>query len=140
VEKSGGVATNIGVHFFDILQWIFGDVQYNIVHVDEPARASGSLELRSARVRWFLSIDGRDLPKYPQEKAGTFRSITVDGEEVEFSGGFTDLHTRSYEEILGGRGFGLKEAKAAVQTVSDIRRSKAIGLRGDYHPLLRKRL
>ena len=139
-EKSGGVATNIGVHFFDMLQWIFGDVQYNIVHVDEPAKAAGFLELKRARVRWFLSIDGRDLPKYPEEKTGTFRSITVDGEEVDFSGGFTDLHTRSYEGILAGRGFGLAEAKAAVQTVSDIRRSKAIGLRGDYHPFLKKRL
>lgn len=140
VEKSGGVATNIGVHFFDMLQWIFGDVQYNIVHVDEPAKAAGFLELKRARVRWFLSIDGRDLPKYPEEKAGTFRSITVDGAEVEFSGGFADLHTRSYEGVLAGRGFGLAEAKAAVQTVSDIRRSKAIGLRGDYHPFLKKRL
>jgi UDP-N-acetyl-2-amino-2-deoxyglucuronate dehydrogenase len=140
MEKSGGVATNIGVHFFDTLQWIFGTVQYNIVHVDEPTKAAGFLELKGARVRWFLSIDGRDLPKYPEEKAGTFRSVTVDGEEVEFSGGFTDLHTRSYEEILAGRGFGLTEAKAAVQTVSDIRRSRAIGLRGDYHPFLRKRL
>jgi len=140
VEKSGGVATNIGVHFFDMLQWIFGDVQYNIVHVDEAAKAAGFLELERGRVRWFLSIDARDLPKYPEEKTGTFRSITVDGAEVEFSGGFTDLHTRSYEGILAGRGFGLAEAKAAVQTVSDIRRSKAIGLRGDYHPILKKRL
>jgi UDP-N-acetyl-2-amino-2-deoxyglucuronate dehydrogenase len=140
IEKSGGVATNIGVHFFDMLQWILGDVQYNIVHVDEPARAAGFLELSLARVRWFLSIDARDLPKYPQEKAGTFRSITVDGQEVEFSGGFTDLHTRSYEDILAGRGFGLQEAKPAVQIVSDIRRSKAIGPKGDYHPFLKKRL
>jgi len=139
VEKSGGVATNIGVHFFDMLQWIFGDVQYNIVHVEETTKAAGFLELARGRVRWFLSIDAHDLPKYPEEKTGTFRSITVDGEEVEFSGGFTDLHTRSYESILAGRGFGLTEAKAAVQTVSDIRRSKAIGLRGDYHPILKKR-
>lgn len=139
VEKSGGVATNIGVHFFDMLQWIFGDVQYNIVHVDEPAKAAGFLELTRARVRWFLSIDSHDLPTYPQEKAGTFRSIMVDGEEVEFSGGFADLHTRSYEEILAGRGFTLADAKPAVQIVSDIRRSKAVGLEGDYHPLLKKR-
>jgi len=140
VEKSGGVATNIGVHFFDMLQWIFGDVQYNIVHVDEATKAAGFLELERGRVRWFLSIDAHDLPKYPEEKTGTFRSITVDGEDVEFSGGFTDLHTRSYEHILTGQGFGLTDAKAAVQVVSDIRRSKAIGLRGDYHPILKKRL
>jgi len=140
VEKSGGVATNIGVHFFDMLQWIFGDVQYNIVHVDEPNKAAGFLELAGARVRWFLSIDAHDLPKYPEEKTGTFRSITMDGEEIEFSGGFTDLHTRSYQEILGGRGFTLADAKAAVQIVSDIRRSKAIGAKGDYHPFLKKRV
>jgi len=140
VEKSGGVATNIGVHFFDMLQWIFGDVQYNIVHVDESNKAAGFLELAKARVRWFLSIDAHDLPKYPEEKTGTFRSITMDGEEIEFSGGFADLHTRSYEEILAGRGFTLADAKPAVQIVSDIRRSKAIGPRGDYHPFLKKRL
>jgi UDP-N-acetyl-2-amino-2-deoxyglucuronate dehydrogenase len=140
VEKSGGVATNIGVHFFDMLQWIFGDVQYNIVHVDESNKAAGFLELAKARVRWFLSIDAHDLPKYPEEKTSTFRSITMDGEEIEFSGGFADLHTRSYEEILAGRGFTLADAKPAVQIVSDIRRSKAIGPRGDYHPFLTKRL
>jgi UDP-N-acetyl-2-amino-2-deoxyglucuronate dehydrogenase len=140
VEKSGGVATNIGVHFFDMLQWIFGDVQYNIVHVDEPNKAAGFLELTGARVRWFLSIDAHDLPKYPEEKTGTFRSITMDGHEIEFSGGFTDLHTRSYEGILAGRGFTLADAKPAVQIVSDIRRSKAIGPKGDYHPFVKKRL
>jgi len=140
VEKSGGVATNIGVHFFDMLQWIFGDVQYNIVHVDEPNKAAGFLELAGARVRWFLSIDAHDLPKYPEEKTGTFRSITMDGHEIEFSGGFTDLHTRSYEEIMAGRGFTLTDAKPAVQIVSEIRRSKPIGPKGDYHPFLKKHL
>lgn len=140
VEKSGGVATNIGVHFFDMLQWIFGDAQYNIVHVDEPTKAAGFLELANARVRWFLSIDSHDLPKYPAEKTGTYRSITVDGQEVEFSGGFTDLHTRSYEAILAGQGFVMGEGKPAVQIVSDIRRSRAIGPKGDYHPFLKKGL
>jgi UDP-N-acetyl-2-amino-2-deoxyglucuronate dehydrogenase len=141
LEKSGGVATNIGVHFFDLLQWIFGAAQYNIVHIEDPVRAAGYLELQRARVRWFLSLDGHDLPQPPADgKPTTFRSVTVDGREVEFSGGFTDLHTRSYEEILAGRGFALADAKPAIEIVSDIRRSKAIGLRGDYHPLLKKRL
>ena len=140
IEKSGGLATNIGVHFFDMLQWIFGEVQYNIVHVDEPVRAGGYLELERARVRWFLSLDRHDLPGQPSgAEVSTFRSITVDGVEVEFSGGFTDLHTRTYEEILAGRGWGLADAKPSVETVSNIRRSKAIGLQGDYHPFLKKR-
>ena len=139
VEKSGGVATNIGVHFFDMLQWIFGAVEYNIVHVDDPTRAAGFLELEKARVRWFLSLDKQDLPEAPEAgKPATYRSITIDGEELEFSGGFTDLHTRSYEEILAGRGFNLQETKPSIQIVSDIRRSKPIGLQGDYHPFLRK--
>jgi UDP-N-acetyl-2-amino-2-deoxyglucuronate dehydrogenase len=138
-EKSGGVATNIGVHFFDMLQWIFGPVQYNIVHVEEPMKAGGFLELQKARVRWFLSIDKEDLPYQPEQGgAATYRSITVNGQEIEFTEGFTDLHTRSYEEILAGRGFGLQEAKPAVDIVSNIRRSRPIGLHGDYHPLLKK--
>lgn len=139
IEKSGGVATNIGIHFFDMLQWIFGDVQYNIVHMDEPARAAGYLEFGRARVRWFLSLDRRDLPE-PQEQGrpATFRSVCVNGAEVEFSGGFTDLHTRSYEEILAGREFGLADAKPSVEIASNIRRSKAIGLQGEYHPFLRR--
>jgi UDP-N-acetyl-2-amino-2-deoxyglucuronate dehydrogenase len=139
IEKSGGVATNIGVHFFDMLQWIFGGVKYNIVHVDDPMRAAGFLELEKARVRWFLSLDRHDLPTPPEDgKPATYRSITLDGEELEFSGGFTDLHTRSYEEILAGRGFKFQETKPSIQIVSDIRRSKPIGLQGDYHPFLRK--
>lgn len=139
VEKSGGVATNIGVHFFDMLQWVFGPVQYNIVHVDEPTRTAGYLEFERARVRWFLSLDRHDLPEAPQAgRPATFRSIQVDGSEVEFSGGFTDLHTRSYEEILAGGGFGLADAKPSVEIASNIRRSKAVGLQGDYHPFLRR--
>ena len=139
VEKSGGIATNIGVHFFDMLQWIFGPVQYSIVHIEDPLKAAGFLELHKARVRWFLSIDKDDLPQPPVDgKPATYRSITVDAEEVEFSEGFTDLHTRSYEEILAGRGFGLQDAKPAVDIVSHIRRSKPVGLHGDYHPMLKK--
>lgn len=139
IEKSGGLATNIGIHFFDMLHWIFGPVQYNIVHVDEPTRASGYLELQRARVRWLLSLDRHDLPEPPKEGApATYRSIQVDGAEVEFSGGFTDLHTRSYEEILAGREFDLGDAKPSVEIASNIRRSKAVGLQGDYHPLLKR--
>jgi len=138
VEKSGGIATNIGVHFFDMLEWIFGPVQYNIVHVEQPTKAAGFLELRKARVRWFLSIDQSDLPHPPADgRPATYRSITLDGQEIEFSDGFKDLHTRSYEEILAGRGFGLADAKAAVDIVSTIRRSRPIGLQGEYHPMLK---
>jgi UDP-N-acetyl-2-amino-2-deoxyglucuronate dehydrogenase len=138
-EKSGGIATNIGVHFFDVLQWTFGAVESSVVHVDEPVRAAGYLELRQARVRWFLSVDRQDLPRDDEGgKAGAFRSIIVDGREIEFSGEMEGLHTRSYEEILAGRGFGLADAKPAIEIVSDIRCSQAIGLRGDYHPFLKR--
>lgn len=138
-EKSGGIATNIGIHFFDMLDWIFGPVQYNIVHLEDPLKAAGFLELRKARVRWFLSIDRDDLPKPPEGgKPATFRSIRMNGEEFEFTGGFTDLHTRTYEEILAGRGFNIQDAKPAIDIASNIRRSRPIGLQGDYHPMLKK--
>jgi len=136
-EKSGGIATNIGIHFFDMLEWIFGPVQSNIVHAAEPRKAGGFLELKKARVRWFLSIDKEDLPYPPDDaKPLTYRSIKVDGEEIEFTRGFTDLHTTSYSEILAGRGYGLRDAKPAVEIASNIRRSRPIGLSGDYHPML----
>lgn len=137
-EKSGGIATNIGVHFFDMLTWIFGDVKENQVHVLEKDRAAGFLELERARVRWFLSINSNDLPESIQEKGQrTYRSITWDGKEIEFSGGFTDLHTMSYEKILDHKGFGLEEGRLAIQTVYDIRNTTPLGLKGDYHPLLK---
>jgi UDP-N-acetyl-2-amino-2-deoxyglucuronate dehydrogenase len=138
LKKSGGIATNIGVHFFDMLHFIFGDLQQNIVHFAAENKAAGYLEYEHARVRWFLSVDAEDLPA-EQRLAGqrTFRSITVDGEELEFSGGFTDLHTRAYEEILAGHGYGLEENRTAVTAVSSIRNAKPIGLKGDYHPFLR---
>jgi UDP-N-acetyl-2-amino-2-deoxyglucuronate dehydrogenase len=138
-RKSGGLATNIGVHFFDMLHFIFGDLQLNVVHHGTETRAAGYLEYEHARVRWFLSVDAGDLPA-EQRLAGqrTFRSITVDGEELEFSGGFTDLHTRAYEEILAGRGYGLEENRTAIAAVSSIRNAKPIGLKGDYHPFLRR--
>jgi UDP-N-acetyl-2-amino-2-deoxyglucuronate dehydrogenase len=135
-EKSGGIATNIGVHFFDMLTWIFGDVRENISHISRPDKASGFLQLARARVRWFLSIDYHDLPD-PVKKAGkrTFRSVLVDKEEIEFSDGFSDLHTETYREILAGRGFGLTEAKNSIETVYNIRNSQPVGCKGDYHPM-----
>jgi UDP-N-acetyl-2-amino-2-deoxyglucuronate dehydrogenase len=138
-EKSGGIATNIGIHFFDMLTWIFGGVRVNRLHLSEPNRAAGYLELDRARVRWFLSLDTRDLPpEVLQEGKRTYRSIKIDGKELEFSEGFTDLHTRSYEQILKGRGFGLRDARSSIQTVHDIRHAKPVALTGDYHPLLKK--
>ncbi|MFA5818656.1 MAG: Gfo/Idh/MocA family oxidoreductase [Bacteroidales bacterium] len=138
IQKSGGVATNIGIHFFDMLSWIFGDTKKNIVHLSEPNKAAGYLELENARVRWFLSIDNNDIPD-PVRKTGqrTFRSITVDGEEIEFSEGFINLHTLTYKEIIAGRGFGLKEAGQSVGIAYTIRNSKPVGLQGDYHPILK---
>mgnify|MGYP001637295214 CR=1 FL=1 len=139
VKKSGGIATNIGVHFFDMLHFIFGDLQHSVVHTRTDSKAAGFLEYENARVRWFLSIDVEDVPQAAQEKGmRTFRSITVDGEEIEFSGGFTDLHTRSYEEILAGRGFGLEENRTAISTVQAIRTADLATLQGDYHPFLKK--
>lgn len=135
-EKSGGIATNIGVHFFDILSWIFGAPQENIVHFKSRNRVAGHLELEKARVRWFLSLDVRDLP--PEAAAlgkRTYRCITVDGEPLEFSDGFTDLHTRSYEEILAGRGFRLEENRLAVEIVHRIRHADPEPSRGERHPL-----
>lgn len=138
-KKSGGIATNIGVHFFDMLHFVFGDLQQNVVHLSTPTKAAGYLEYENARVRWFLSIDIDDVPAEVRETGQrTFRSITVDGEEIEFSGGFTDLHNRSYEEILAGRGFGLEENRVAINTVSTIRNADIAPLTGDYHPFIKK--
>ena len=138
IQKSGGVATNIGIHFFDMLSWIFGDAKKNIVHLSEPNKAAGYLELENARVRWFLSIDYDDMPD-PFKKIGkrTYRSITVEGEEIEFSEGFADLHTETYKEILAGRGFGLRDARQSVETAYIIRNATPVGLKGDYHPILK---
>ena len=136
-RKSGGIATNIGVHFFDMLHYIFGALQQNIVHLYEPTKAAGYLEYEHARVRWFLSVDVEDVPAAARSAGQrTYRSITVDGEEIEFSGGFTDLHTRSYEEILAGRGFGLEENRVAIETVASIRGAKPVES-GARHPFVR---
>lgn len=139
VAKSGGIATNIGIHFFDILQWIFGGVKYNVVHLDEPQKAAGFLELEHARVRWFLSINRDDLPREPEHgKPAAYRSITINDEEIDFSCGLTDLHTKSYQEILNSKGFTLQDTKPSVEIVSAIRRAKPVGLKGEYHPLLKR--
>lgn len=138
-KKSGGIATNIGVHFYDMLHFIFGALQENVVHHSDDTMAAGYLEYEKARVRWFLSVDYKYVPESAKaEGQRTYRSITVDGEEIEFSGGFTDLHNRSYEEILAGRGFGLEENRVAIETVSHIRNAVPIGLSGDYHPFLKR--
>jgi len=138
-SKSGGIASNIGVHFYDMLCWIFGDVEENIVHLKTPDANAGYFKLKNASVRWFLSVNYDYIPEEIKATGQrTYRSITVDGEELEFSGGFTDLHTRSYEEILKGNGFGLDEAYGSINTVSTIRNLNAIGLKGDYHPFCKK--
>lgn len=140
IQKSGGVATNIGIHFFDMLGWIFGDATKNIVHISQPNKAAGYLELENARVRWFLSIDHNDLPESVKESGKrTYRSVTIAGEEIEFSEGFGELHTTSYREIIGGKGFGLNDARQSVITAFTIRNSKPVGLVGDYHPMLKGR-
>lgn len=137
-KKSGGIATNIGVHFYDMLHYVFGSVQHNVVHMSSPTKAAGYLEYERARVRWFLSIDVNDVPASELEKGKrTFRTITANGENVEFSDGFTDLHTRSYEEILAGRGFGLEENRVAIETVSHIRKSSVVST-GEIHPFVEK--
>jgi len=135
-HKSGGVATNIGVHFYDMLQWVFGKVQKNIVHIASHDRVAGFLELERARVRYFLSINAEHLPANAvQGEKRTFRTINIDGEEFEFSEGFNELHTESYKQILAGNGFGIEESRNSINIVYDIRRTKPVGLKGDYHPL-----
>ena len=137
VRKSGGIATNIGVHFFDMLHFIFGELQRNVVHQNADTKTAGYLEYERARVRWFLSVDVEDVPEGPRNAGQrTYRSITIDGKEIEFSDGFTDLHVLSYEEILAGRGFGLEENRTAIETVAAIRTATPVGPIGDYHPFL----
>lgn len=134
-SKSGGIATNIGVHFFDMLYWLFGNLQINQLHLYNNTKASGYLEYERARVRWFLSIDANDLPdECKASNQRTYRSITIDEEELEFSSGFTDLHTASYEKILSGEGFGCEESRVAITTVHDIRNRKIMPNPPDLHP------
>lgn len=136
-KKSGGIATNIGVHFYDMLHFVFGTLQDNKVHYNAPTKAAGYLEYENARVRWFLSVDVNDIPA-DVRAAGqrTYRAITADGESIEFSDGFTDLHTISYKEILAGKGFGLEENRVAIETVSHIRSASLSPLSGDHHPFV----
>lgn len=138
VEKSGGIATNIGVHFFDLLMWYFGKTQHSEVHLSQPDKISGYLELENAEVQWYLSLDKNDLPKEASETGKTtHRSIMIDGDEIEFTEGFTDLHTRIYEEILAGKGFGIKEARASIETVYTIRNTKPVQNSSKQHSMVK---
>ncbi len=137
-EKSGGVATNIGVHFFDLLIWLFGGVNGLKVYHSDPKRMSGFIELERARVRWFLSVEKDDLPDSAKSaNKTTYRSITVDGKEVEFSEGFTDLHTKVYEETLAGRGFGIKDARPSIELTRAIRVAPVAPKDKWAHPFLK---
>jgi UDP-N-acetyl-2-amino-2-deoxyglucuronate dehydrogenase len=137
--KSGGIATNIGVHFFDALVHTFGPVSRNIAHLHDGSRAAGFLVCGRASVRWFLSVDRHDLPEAAAGKT-TYRSITIDGEEIEFSDGFSDLHTASYEEIVAGRGFRLETVRPSIELVSALRSARLEPNRGERHQFLRKHL
>ena len=137
MEKSGGVATNIGIHFFDMLLWLFGDVGECRMHLSDSRRMAGFLELQRARVSWFLSVDPRDLPfTAGAGSRSTYRSITIDGEEIEFTDGFTDLHTRVYEKTLNGDGFGIDDARPAIELGHLIRTSEISSKNDTAHPLL----
>lgn len=138
-NKSGGIATNIGVHFYDMLGWVFGDLVKNETHLKQADSNAGYLEFKHAKVRWFLSVNYEHIPE-EIKVAGqrTYRSITVDGNEIEFSGGFTDLHTKSYEHILGGGGFGLEEARKSIEIVSSIREQEVVFNSSDIHPFVSK--
>ena len=138
-SKSGGIATNIGVHFFDMLSYVFGHLTDSVVHLRCDRRAAGFLVCGRARICWFLSVDRGDLPTHTNEKT-TYRSIRVDGEEIEFSDGFTDLHSRSYEEILSGRGFGLNEAQPSIEIVSAFRTQPPDLSRGERHRFVERHL
>jgi UDP-N-acetyl-2-amino-2-deoxyglucuronate dehydrogenase len=137
-RKSFGVATNIGVHFYDMLHFIFGNLQENKVHYADPNKAAGYLEYERARVRWFLSIDANDLPDEVKGKKTTYRNIDISGDQLEFSEGFTDLHTVSYQEILAGRGYGLEAARHAVETVDVIRTAALTPITSDVHPFVKR--
>lgn len=136
--KSGGIATNIGVHFFDMLTFLFGKVQHSSAHLREDTHAAGWLKLERANVRWFLSIDRSHLPPQTPKGQTTYRSITVDGSEIEFSGGFTDLHTQSYQDILGGGGFGLDDARNSIETVAAMRTMSLNPADGERHPFVER--
>jgi UDP-N-acetyl-2-amino-2-deoxyglucuronate dehydrogenase len=136
-SRSGGIATNIGIHFFDMLIWLFGSVQHSWLHLSEPDKMAGFLELENADVEWYLGIDRNDLPADVLAKGQTtYRSITVDGREIEFSGGFTDLHTRVYEATMAGNGFGISDARPSIELVQGLRTSAVQPERGEKHIML----
>jgi len=136
IQKSGGVATNIGIHFFDMLLWIFGKLQHQVVHVANDRKMSGFFELEKARVKWFLSIDHQDLPREAMAAGKTtYRSLKLNEETFEFSDGFADLHTEVYRQVLAGRGFGIADARSSIELAHDIRSAAPVGLKGEYHPL-----
>jgi len=136
-EKSGGIATNIGVHFYDMLHFVYGRVQENIVHLNTPTKAAGYLEYERARVRWFLSVDVADVPEVERSKGKrTYRAVTADGENLEFSDGFTELHTKIYEDILSGGGFGVEENRVAIETVATIRNAPIVPVGPLTHPFV----
>ncbi len=138
VEQSGGLATNIGIHFFDLLIWLFGGVEHTEIHFSDAKRVAGYLELKMAKVKWLLSINKDDLPAQAvAQKKTTFRSITINEKEVEFSQGFADLHTMVYREILAGRGFGIEDAKPSIGLAHDIRTAVPIGRNQNSHPFLK---
>lgn len=140
LERSGGLATNIGIHLFDLLLWLFGDLRRCEVHLQEPRRLAGLLELERARVRWFLSVDAADLPFRPEPGGRmTHRSIEVDGAEIEFTEGFADLHTRVYEGVLAGRGFGIDDARPSIELTHRIRTSAVHARPEIVHPMLQLR-
>ncbi len=136
--KAGGIATNIGVHFFDVLVHVFGGVKKNVQHLRTKERAAGYLELQRAKVRWFLSISPEDLPASRRPGQTTWRSLTMDGKEIEFSDGFTDLHTESYKEIIAGHGFGIEDVRATIELVSALRNAPTEWTRGERHPSVRE--
>jgi UDP-N-acetyl-2-amino-2-deoxyglucuronate dehydrogenase len=139
-DRSGGLLTNIGIHFFDLLVWLFGPVEQSELHMRQTKRMAGAIALERARVSWFLSAEAEDLPFDPQPgKRTTFRSITVDGQEIEFSEGFADLHTRVYEEVLAGRGFGIEDARPSIELTSALRQADPVTPAPERrHPVLAK--
>jgi len=137
-EKSGGIVTNIGIHLFDLLIWLFGEVQVNELHLYERNRAGGFLELKKANVQWFLSIEKDDLPEAEHKKAMTYRSVNINGEEINFSSGFSELHTKVYEEVLAGRGFGINDARPSVELVYNIRKTPVRKSNNPVHSLAKK--
>ena len=135
-QQSGGISSNIGVHFYDMLQYVFGKVQYAELHYKSSQKESGFIEYEKARVRWFLSVDAADLPPAASGSKGSYRMICVNGTECEFSEGFTELHTEAYQAILDGKGWGIADSRPAIETIAHIRSMRPVAAGKDLHPLL----